>query len=153
MTELMVNFDDAAAQVDLFAHLRRLRGIHRITIVRPRNPHTRAQQGFYWSCVVGSFGKFLREQDMSHSDGDAHDLLKAKFLRLPVVSAAGELIGEKTRSTSDLNVEEYSEYIDACVAYLAEMFNVIVPDPTLYGVSSKPFGAQHQKAASASTRG
>jgi hypothetical protein len=44
-------------------------------------------------------------------------------------SGTGEVIGERVRSTTELNVEEFSEYLEKVIAWLADMFGIECPIP------------------------
>lgn len=97
----------------------------RATFVKYRKRRTDAQNRLYWVAVVPELGRFLRNQGETYTDEDAHELLKAKFLRETVVNKeTGEPIGVVIKSTTKLDTEQFSEYIEKCVAWLADMFHI-----------------------------
>ncbi len=90
---------------------------------------------FYWACVVESFNQFLRDQGESYTAEDCHEFLKCKFLLQTLVNhETGEVVARAPRSTASLTTEEFAEFLDRCIAWLAETFGVVVPEPGAYGV-------------------
>jgi hypothetical protein len=137
MNEYIVDMSDPHAKAVVLAALRGLQGRHRIEVKRYRARRTDAQNRLLWAAINAPFGDFLREQGESYTDEDAHCLLKQKFLRETIVNKdTGEVIGERLRSTTELNTAEFSEYVEKCAAYLADMFGVVVhlPGDVLAGV-------------------
>lgn len=138
MNEFTLNFSDARAQADLFSALRQLRGPYRITVVRHKPRRSDPQNRYYWPCVVHQLGQHLRQQDGSITDDFCHQMLRMKFLTVSVVNqATGEVVGQRVRSTTELTIEEFGEYLENCIAYAAEMFHVVCPDPALYSGTMK----------------
>lgn len=90
---------------------------------------------YYWSCVVASFHDFLREQGESYTAEDCHEFLKCKHLLQTLVNReTGEVIGRAPRSTASLTTEEFADYLDRCIVWLADTFGIVVPDPREYGI-------------------
>jgi hypothetical protein len=132
-TELIVNLSDAKDKRMLLEMLRALEGPHRVQWCKHRKRRTDRQNRMYWPLVVQPFADFLREQGESYTDDDAHELLKAKFLRVSVANKdTGEVIGEIPRSTTTLTTEEFYDYVEKCVAWLADMFGIECPSPDPY---------------------
>ncbi len=106
----------------------RLRGLYELKIEPRRDIRTTAQNRLWWSQVVEPFYEFLKDQDYEIVDPEqAHSLLKEKFLRVPVVNKEnGEEIGWRTRSTTELTVEEFSDLVERSTVWLAEMFGVVI---------------------------
>lgn len=127
---MILDMSSAAEKRPLLDMIRQLSGLHRVEIVRYRERRTDRQNRFYWPAIVQPFADFLREQGEQYTDEMAHELLKFKFLRQTIPDlATGEVIGERVRSTTELTVQEFAEYVDQCVAYLAETFGITVAMP------------------------
>jgi hypothetical protein len=127
---IVVDFAKPAEKQAVLQFVRGLAGPHRVEIVRYRARRTDTQNRYYWPCVVQPFADFLRGQGETITDEQAHDLMKAKFLTVTVTnSGTGEVIGERVRSTTELNVDEFSEYLEKVIAWLADMFGIECPIP------------------------
>lgn len=125
--ELVTDLSSPKEKQVVLEFVRGLQGMHRVVIVKYRKRRTDVQNRFYWPAVVQPFGDYLRGQGCELTDEDCHEMLKLKFLRLTVVDpGTGEIIGERTRSTTELNIEEFSEYLEKCIAYLSETFGIEV---------------------------
>lgn len=102
---------------------------------------TRAN-AYYHACVVDEFRKFLREQGQEFTHDDCHEFLKCKFLLQELINpATGEIVGRAPRSTASLDREEFGDFLERCIAWLADTFGVIVPEPGVYGIE-RPTGAK-----------
>jgi len=133
MSELVVNLSNPREKRMLLETIRGLEGPHRVEVVKYRPRRTDRQNRYYWPCFVQPLAEFLREQGECYTDQQAHELLKAKFLRQDVHHPlTGRCVGETVRSTTDLNTSEFNEYLDQCAFWLADMFGIVVPEPDVY---------------------
>jgi hypothetical protein len=124
---------DRESKRDLLLRLGSLQGEHRITICKHRRRRTDAQNRYYHGCIVRSFHDFLQEQGETYTHDEVHQILAAKFLRVGVPDPrTGEQIAERVRSTTTLNIVEFGNYIESCIAWLADMFGIACPDPQIY---------------------
>jgi hypothetical protein len=128
---LVLNLDDAATKRQLLTRIGALRRLWRLELVRYRPRRTDRQNRWYWPCIVGAFAQYLNEQDYEvTSPEQAHEILKAKFLTVDVVhKQTGNVLGQRVRSTTELDVEEFTGYAERCRAWLLEFFGIMVPDP------------------------
>jgi hypothetical protein len=141
---LILNLSDRRAKQSLMAHLAGLQGEWRIELCRYRARRTDAQNRFYHPCLCKPLADFLTEQGQPTTMEEAHEILKHKFLRVSVVHPeTGEFIGERTRSTTTLDVAEFSEYIEQCMAWLADTFGIVCPDPMTFGMEVPAQIPQH----------
>jgi hypothetical protein len=126
--ELTIDMGDAADRLRLWDELRQLKGEHRFTI-RACRVRTSPQNRLYWGQVVREFAKFLRAQGQPRTAMQCHRMLATKFLMQSVCDADGVYIADEVRSTTDLSVEEFSEYIENCVVWLADTFGIVCQMP------------------------
>lgn len=98
------------------AHLRSLRGKH-VEIVAKQRRQKRSNQAnrFYWGHVLAELAEAT-----GYTKDEAHDALKFQFLR---EEGDGPLV--KVRSTADLSVQEFSEYLERVMAFGAETFGIV----------------------------
>jgi hypothetical protein len=136
---LVVNLSDPAVKRKLMTEIGRLSGLYEI-LLRPRT-RTRSldQNAYYWAAVVAPFTEWLREAygDSQIDKEQAHEMLKAKILGLREKRIGDESITLIPRSKT-LTVEEFTEYIEKCAAWLAEFAEIIViPSEMFYESGAK----------------
>jgi hypothetical protein len=108
------------------------KGSIRIEIMEHRPRRTDRQNRYYWPCFVQPLAEFLREQGDLTEDEEAHELIKAKFLRKTIVNKKTGEVMEYVGSTTDLTTKEFNEYLNRVAFWLADMFGIVVPDPNVY---------------------
>jgi hypothetical protein len=114
----------------------RLSGLHEV-LIRPRK-RTRSldQNAYYFAAICAPFRDWLREHygDNAITTEQAHDMLKVKIMGLDErpIEGTGETIAIIPRSKT-LSVEEFSEYIEKCAAWLVSFCNIVpVPSELFY---------------------
>jgi hypothetical protein len=126
--ELIIDLSEPTEKVRLSEFCSRLRGKQRITAVQYRPRRTDPQNRLYWGVIVEALRNFLREQGEAYTAEEVHGILKHKFLRKTVHDPlTGQPIGETTRSTTELTIQEFNEYIEFCTTWLNEMFGIVIP--------------------------
>lgn len=89
-------------------------------------------QNNYYFAVLPLILKGLHDigyNDIRDTD-DVHYLLKVMFLKRPIVNhSTGEVIGEISRSTTELNTQEFSEYIERIAQWCSEYLGFALPLP------------------------
>ena len=83
---------------------------------------------FYWAAIISALRQYLAEQGEEVSADYAHTILKTRCLgvREIVIKATGEVI-QIPKSTAVLNTTEFSEFVQRCLAFLAEL-GIVVPE-------------------------
>ncbi len=127
--DLHIDFDLAEDRRFLHNALKKLRGIYRIEITKWRPRRTDPQNRRYWPALVAPFAEFLREQGEPVTDLQAHELLKGKFLRKTWLDKKTGEACDYTRSTTELDVAEFNQYMEQVENWLAD-FGIIVEEPT-----------------------
>lgn len=128
--KIIIDMGDSVKRARLLNTLGALRGPWRIEWCRYRFRRSDRQNRYYWPCFVQPFAQFLRDQGEHYTDGEAHEMLKHRFLRRSK-EVNGEHL-EYTPSTTDLDTLQFNVYLDACAAWLSDFFGLIVPDPDDY---------------------
>lgn len=133
MSEHFVNFHDQRQKHLFIAQIRELDGPHRVTVVKMRKRRSDRQNRYYWPCFVQIFGDYLRAQGEHYTDQHIHEMFKLKFLRKSHINKeTGEVIADYTLSTTELNTKEFNEYLDSIAAWLAQTFQIVVPEASEY---------------------
>lgn len=96
-----------------------------MTLKELRETRSGAQNRLYWGQVVTPFADYLFEEGYGKEFGDlkayAHQTLADELLRVPRANpVTGEVEGYRTRSTTELDVPEFSQYLEDCARWLAE---------------------------------
>jgi len=126
---LLINMDDAVAKRQLMIEIGRLSGLYEVYIKPRKRTRSLDQNAYYFAAVVTPFRDWLRENygDSQMSTDDAHEMLKVKTLGLTEkqIPNSDQTVTIIPHSKT-LTVEEFSEYIEKCAAWLAEFCNIIV---------------------------
>lgn len=131
--ERIVDFSDPKEKALVVSEVQLLKGVHRVSMLKHRPRRSDRQNKYYWPCFVQVFADWLREQGEVVTDDEVHEMFKGRFLRRTMSDRlTGEVIGDYTRSTTDLNVHEFNQYLDHLRAFLGETFGIQVPDPSMY---------------------
>ncbi len=146
MTEYIVNMSASNEATGFLNRLRRLRGVHRIDVVKHRARRSDRQNAWYWPCFVHEFGEYLRNQGENVTDEDCHEMLKFKFLQrsMPIPFDSDSAFSKDlaviakplqyTASTTALSIDEFNDYLDHCAHWLEDMFGIVIPEPEAYHV-------------------
>jgi hypothetical protein len=136
MREVLLNLDHEPTRRTLMNKISLARGPHRVTVVRWKPRRSDGQNRLYWVSIVHPFGEFLREHGNEYTDDEAHEMLKHKFLKR---SAANPATGEElefTATTTKLTTEDFSEYLEQCSAWLAELGVFVSAPPANAGAAA-----------------
>lgn len=100
---------------DYARHVRSLAGKYVEVVCRIQRQKRSSQANrFYWGYVLAEMAEAT-----GYTKDEAHDALKAKFLR---EDGDGPLV--KIRSSADLSVAEFSAYVERVMAFGAETFGI-----------------------------
>jgi hypothetical protein len=116
----------------------RRKGLHVVHIYKLRDQRTLSQNaylhGVVFATIAGQLGRLWgRDVNML----EAKDFLKDKFLRVPLADARGEVVGQRTLGTHELDTEQCGRFIDDCVAFALDELEFEVPPPRDYCVSDE----------------
>lgn len=85
-----------------------------VVIRKPKVQRTPQANAFYWAVIVPAIAEAA-----GYTVDEAHDALKVHFLTVP---GPGPLV--KVRSTADLSVDEFSEYVNQVQVFGAQTFGI-----------------------------
>lgn len=134
---ILVNLSDPSVKRQMMTEIGRLTGLYEYYLKPRKRTRSLDQNSYYWSAVVQPFTDWLREVygDNSIDKEQAHDMLKVKILGLHNKSIDGAPLIPRSKT---LTVEEFSEYIEKCAAWLAEFCEiVVVPSEMFYESGQK----------------
>lgn len=132
MQDLVIDMSNPREKAMVLEKIRGLQGMHRISVKQHRQRRSDRQNRYYHPCFVQPFADFLRGQGYGVSDHDAHVILKERFLKRSLVNEKTGEVLEYTKSTADLDTQEFNEYLDACRVFLQDYAGIQVPEPSIY---------------------
>jgi len=100
-----------------------------ITVERRKSQRSSQQNRYYYGCVVPIVQQGLKDIGHRLSKEDTHLFLRNRFLTQELVSSEGEVIGNRLRSTTELNKSEFADYTSEIQQFSAEYLNIVIPDP------------------------
>jgi hypothetical protein len=132
----IIDFSDLQQKRKFLSEMGQLNNLHEISIKRRVRHGTKEQRGYYFAVIVPAFVKACAEQGESVTEDEAHEAFKHLFLRHtkqlknPVTGETQTV--EFIESTEAIDIEEKSIYLEHCIGFLAQYFNVAVPPPEIW---------------------
>lgn len=93
------------------------------------NKRSSQQNRYYFGIVVPLLQNAFKDYGHQLTKEETHDFLKGKFNYLEVVNEeTGEFIAIP-KTTTGLNKEQFSEYIEKIQIWASQFLNIVIPDP------------------------
>lgn len=129
------NLDDITVKRRLLSTIGAMRGLCRIEIKPVRPNRSTDANSYYFVAVCTPFRDWLREEygDSGITTDQAHEMLKVKILGMDekLIEGTQEVLRLIPRSKT-LDSKEFSDYIEGCIAWLAEFCGIVVIPSDLY---------------------
>jgi len=101
----------------------------KIVVTKHKAKRSLSQNAFYHACVVPVLQQGLKDIGHNYSLTTVHEMMKAKFLREDILlNEHGEYI-TRIKSTTELNKEQFGEYIEQISVWSIEYLNTVIPAP------------------------
>jgi hypothetical protein len=128
--ERIINFSVMAEKVAHIDLIKRLSGRIRVALTRYSPRRSDRQLAYYWPCVVVPLAEWQRDENGEKYDEQAaHELLKHEFLlEQRVNKETGERLGARVRSTRELTVAEFFQYVEDCRNHIAKYCGILTDD-------------------------
>lgn len=99
--------------------------------IEPKRANKRSlrQNAYYWAGVVEPIRERMLDYGNDMTADDVHEFLKDRFHSKPVIGDGGEMIGRVAMSTTEMNKDEFGEYIDRIKPWAFEDLGLIIQDP------------------------
>lgn len=108
------------------ATLRKMHGVVKVTIQRPRLRRSTEANAYYWACVLADTLSGLRQLATDAggrcpfaSAEELHEALKYMFLGVESVDVPGGGTMERPATTTILNSKQFATYIESCKEWSA----------------------------------
>lgn len=102
-----------------------------LTVEEFKAKRSNPQNAYYWGVVIDLMRRGLRdlgwEPKMCGADA-VHEMFKREFLTVDEHVKDGVFL-KRTRSTTELDRVEFSEYLEHCKRFAAEYLGLRIPDP------------------------
>jgi hypothetical protein len=106
--------------------------------IKKRGKRSSQQNRYYWGVIVDEIRHELLRRGNRFDSDTIHEFLKQKFNSAKVVvETTGELI-EIGKSTTEMNKDEFTEYIERIREWAAQSLEITIPDA---GEQTKLFAA------------
>lgn len=133
---MTLNLDSRDERLKLMAHVGTLRGVCEVSIKPVKKTRSLNANAYYWSAVVSPFLSWLRENegDPSIDKEQAHVMLKCAVLgtKPVMMPGTGEVI-EMPPRTFNMKSDEFSQYVEKAILWLAEFANIsVIPSELFY---------------------
>lgn len=130
MGEHLYNLNDRSVKTALMSTIGTMTGLWTITMKRRRPTRTLDQNKYYFVAVVTPLAEWMREEWQEDvSVEQAHEILKNRMLE---ARQYGDIVIPP--STTKLQIDEFSKYVEDCARWLAENFGIVViPSREFYG--------------------
>lgn len=103
-------------------------GAYELKITK-RNRRSLSQNAYYWSCVVPLVQEGLQNLGHDVTIQETHEFLKYKFNSKELINEeTGEVVAVP-KSTTELNKEQFGNYIEKIQQFSIEWLNVNIPSP------------------------
>lgn len=100
-----------------------------LTIEEYRDKRSNQANRYYWGIVIDTIHRALKESGWEITKEGTHEMLRFRFLREDrPIGEDGEFV-TTVRSTTELDRQEFGDYIEACCRFAAEYLNVVIPGP------------------------
>lgn len=101
----------------------------KITFEKHKAKRSHSQNAYYHAVIIPVLQEGMKQLGHVFSLQTVHDMMKAKFLKEDILlNEHGEYI-TRIKSTTELNKEQFGEYIDQINAWAAEYLNIEIPAP------------------------
>lgn len=99
-----------------------------LTVTEWKDKRSNQANKYYWGVVVELICAGMNDAGHEVTRKGTHELLKYRFLREDKpLGNDGEFV-TTIKSTSELNREEFAQYIEHCQRFAAEYLNVTIPN-------------------------
>jgi hypothetical protein len=95
-------------------------------IIKKRGKRSNPQNSYYWSVIVHEIKVALKEMGTRMDNEQVHEFLKFHFNKQYIHNEHGEVITEYGGSTTGMNKEEFSEYINSIMEWASEKLGIAI---------------------------
>lgn len=99
-----------------------------LIVIKKRGKRSLPQNAYYWGVIIKEIQIRLKELGSEFDADDIHEYLKVKFNPAQIITPQGELL-EIGKTTTELNKDEFSEYVERIREWASVTLDINIPDP------------------------
>lgn len=101
-----------------------------LTLEKRSKKRSNPQNSYLWAVVYACARKGFMDIGYVLTLEEVHEFFKAKFLISDIVHPdKGEVLGNRIKSTTELETFEFGEYFEAIIRWCAEYLSIEIPYP------------------------
>lgn len=112
------------------AELAALRDMDVHITIKKKGKRSSQQNRYYHGVVLQEIRLALKERGTVVTGEQLHEAFKAMFNPLPFASLDGEQLLPLGGSTTEMNKDQFGEYLDSIIAWAAEKLSLCIPPPS-----------------------
>ena len=97
--------------------------------IKRKNTRSSPQNRYYWGIVVKEIEIRLKQLGNDFDPDTVHEYLKDKFNQVEIIGEGGEVIDYIGESTTKMNKEQFSIYVDKIIEWANDFLNINIPLP------------------------
>jgi hypothetical protein len=97
--------------------------------IKKKNTRSSPQNRYYWGVVVKEIQVRLNELGNDFEPETVHEYLKDKFNKVEIIGEGGEVLDYLGGSTTEMNKEQFAEYVDKIIEWAASFLSITIPLP------------------------
>lgn len=108
-------------------------------IIKKKGKRSSPQNRYYWGVVIDEIRREFLRRGSRYDSEDIHEALKLKFNpHKEVDTNTGEVLLEIGQTTTELNKEEFGEYLNRIIEWANKSLEIVIPEA---GTQTKMFAA------------
>ena len=99
-------------------------------IIKKKGKRSSQANRFYWGVLISEIRHEFLRRGMRYTSEEIHEALKLKFnAHREVDTNTGEVLLEIGQSTTEMNKEEFGEYINRIIEWCNKSLEISIPEP------------------------
>jgi hypothetical protein len=99
-------------------------------IIKKRGKRSSPQNRYYWGIVIQEIKSEFKRRGIRATAEEIHEALKLKFNPVPTIDEnTGEVLIELGGTTTEMNKEEMSEYLERIIHWCNESLEIQISEP------------------------
>lgn len=101
-----------------------------VITVKKQGKRSTQSNRYYWGVLIAEIRHEFLRRGMRHTPEEIHEALKLKFnAHKEIDHDSGEVLLEIGQSTTEMNKEEFGQYLDAIIEWCSTSLEIVIPLP------------------------
>jgi hypothetical protein len=97
--------------------------------IKKRNTRSSPQNRYLWGVVYKEVEVRLRELGNDVNPEVVHEYCKGRFNKVEIIGEGGDVLDYLGGSTTEMNKEEFGQYVDRIIEWAASFLSIAIPLP------------------------